>query len=252
MRPPEEAPVLRLREQSDCTGGPPKHWPADPALGRLLDKADWSDLLAERPGWAWSKSDAGLLCPEHRVLRAVSVRAGAPAADRLGVIFRRPAGGCEHCDTRPHCFQTVLARGGKQVELMLPAKIATGVAKRLARMHEVERRHRQRPSDDGPLAVTPPMMLPAEARAAHLERFVGATLHVTVELPEQRPGRPRLIAVDQRFVQRRRKTWGQRVEDYALPEGARVRVRVQGTRELRNFLGERSSSQRTGAEAQKN
>ncbi len=67
----------------------------------------------------------------------------------------------------------------------------------------------------------------------------------TIRRDEHAPGRtgiifpqPHLVAVDVADRQRRRKTWAQNVDRYALPAGATVHVNVAGSTALRNMLGE--------------
>ena len=246
-QPPAEAPVLRLRADVACSDGPPKNWPPDPVLVRQLGKLDGDTLLAQRPGWSLCPAEGGLRCPEGRALGITCVPERAPDAALRGVIFRRPTGGCEDCSSRPSCYHTVRALGAKHVELSLPAKIATAVAARLPKVRGARKEGPIRRPAPGPLAVTPPMMLPAEARAAHLERLVGATLHVALHLPAAALPRPRLVAINEGFKQRRRKTWQQRIDDYALPAGARVSVHVEGSIALRAFLGEQVRPRRHAA-----
>ncbi len=52
------------------------------------------------------------------------------------------------------------------------------------------------------------------------------------------PPWPRLVAHDKADRQRRRKTWKQNVDRYALPAGSKVLVQVAGSTPLRTMLGE--------------
>jgi len=247
--PPAQAPPPRLRPAARKVDGPPAHWPPDPVTTRLLDGLDWDALLASRPGWSWNSSSGGLRCPEGRDLYITCVRTADADAERRGVIFRRPTGGCEDCEHRPDCFTTVRARGVKHVELLVPVETAVIIAARLADIRQATRRHRGLAPPQPPVAVTPPRLLPAEARAVHRERLAGATLRIEVQIPKSEPP-VRLVAADERSVQRRRKTWQQRVEDYALPAGARVQVQVQGSSALRRFLGDNGGRSPLAARAE--
>jgi hypothetical protein len=249
---PAEPPIPRLRTGAQEIEGPPAQWPPDPRTHRLLDELDWDELLAKRPDWSWNASQGGLHCPQGRLLSITCVpNEGATAARRV-VIFRRPTGGCEHCDHRASCYPVLPAKASKHSKLMVPAEAAKVIAERLALFRQHVRGPRVVSPSPPPIASTPPLLLPAAARAAHRERFIGATLHVEVELPSAQPDRPRLVAVDEREVQRRRKTWKQRVDDYALPDNARVRVRVQGSDALRSFLGEAPSRAPVAAQSEGN
>ena len=245
--PPERAPIPRLRPAARDIEQPPAHWPPDLRVLRMLDQLDWDTLLAKRPGWSWSAAGGGLHCPDGRSLYITCVPRNGGGGERREVIFRRPTGGCEDCEHRDGCYRTVRELGSKHITLLLPAEIASVIAERLARIRRQARGPRVSAPPPPPIAATPPLLLPAEARAAHIERFDGATLHVEVEMPRPEPAGPRLVAADERVIQRRRKTWRQRVEDYALPERARVRIDVQGSKELRSFLGERPSRSRRAA-----
>ena len=72
------------------------------------------------------------------------------------------------------------------------------------------------------------LFLPAEARRTFRECFAGASLSVDLELPPPEPPRPRLLARDVADRQRRRETWTQKRQRYALPAGANVRLTVEG------------------------
>ena len=85
--------------------------------------------------------------------------------------------------------------------------------------------------------VVDALFLPARARQRFAETFQQATLHIVVALPTDTPA-PRLIAVNVADRQRRRRTWKQRVDRYALPPGAKVRMHVEGGDEFRYLMGE--------------
>ena len=245
-RPPAHAPVPRLRPTEHGTDGPPAHWPPDPRVLRLLDELDWDTLLARRPGWSWDATAGGLQCADGRQLYITSVPAKGAGQPRRDVVFRRPTGGCEDCAPRADCYRTAREQGSKHVTMLIAAEVADDIGARLASIRQEARRHPKSPPSS-PQASIPPLLLPAEARRAHRERFVGATLQVSVEMPEPEPARPRLVAADERVIQRRRKTWQQRVDDYALPDGARVCIHVQGGKGLRSFLGQKPSTARRAA-----
>ena len=67
--------------------------------------------------------------------------------------------------------------------------------------------------------------------------FRGATLHVEVQLPPPKRG-PYLVALDVGDRQRRRKTWAQNLARHALPDDARVKLRVEAGADLRHMLGD--------------
>ena len=90
------------------------------------------------------------------------------------------------------------------------------------------------------------LFMPARARNIIRTCFLGATLRIEVEIPPPERPRPRLVAEDVGDRQRRRKTWKQNVDRYALPEGAKVRVEVAGSAQLRALLGEHARRRVTG------
>ena len=91
-------------------------------------------------------------------------------------------------------------------------------------------------NESAPWAVADSLFLPAVARRIAKNCFFGATLHIDVKLPPPAPPRPRLVAADIPQRQRRRKTWSDNIERYAIPEGTVVTVRVQGSDSLRRML----------------
>jgi len=101
----------------------------------------------------------------------------------------------------------------------------------------------------GPRAVHDSLFLPAEARHAYQARFLGGSVRIEVELPPPDPPRPRLLADDVADRQRRRKTWTQNLERYALPEKARVFVTVEGSPALRQMFGDNEQSRPQTARA---
>lgn len=241
-RPPADVPAPRLRPAAAEVECPPSYWPTDPRIARTLGKQDWDTLLASRPGWRWSESGE-LLCPEGRPLYVTSVRSGSDDATVRGVIFRRLLGGCEDCAHRAGCYTTVRPRGSKHIELQLPTEDADLIANRLAAVREARKDRCVPQPERRPVAAAGPRFLPSEARKVHSDRFNQATLHVYAQIPPDPPPRPTLVAVDDRQIQRRRKTWEERLAWNALPDGADIRLRVQGSGALRTFVGQWPSAE---------
>ena len=242
-RPPAEIPAPRLRPAADDIDPPPSCWPTDPKITRVLRKQHWDALLAGRLGWRWSAAE-GLTCPDGRSLYVTSVRSAPDDAEFRGVIFRRLLGGCADCAHRADCYTTVRQRGSKHVELQLPAKAAESIGIRLAAVRKARKEQCAPRPGHRRFAATGPRFLPSEARKVHGDRFNLATLHVYATIPPDPPPRPRLVAIDEGQLQRRRKTWTERLAWNALPDGAEVRIRLQGGAELRAFV-----EQWSGAEA---
>ena len=238
--PPAQRPVQALR-CAPVDDSIPTHWPRDPVLCALLDELDWPALLTARPGWAMALGTGALHCDEGRPLTLTSVRPAEHAPGRTGLIFRRPAGGCEDCASRPECLRSPRKLASKHAEFAAPSAVGIRIRERLT----LVRGHSQspkavRPVDrrPGPCAVAESLFLPARARQAFAASFLGATLRIEVELPEPKKVL-HLVALDVADRQRRRKTWEQNVERYALPKEAVVRVDVAGSTTLRRMLGER-------------
>ena len=237
-RPPEVRPAQRLHK-SRVDDRVPAAWPRDHVARDALADLDWPELLARRSGWSWDRATGELRCDQDRPLRLTTVRSAPHAEGRTAIIFRRPTGGCEQCASRPDCLHTDRENASKQAEFSVPTEIAAKLRERLA---AVRGRSGERPTIEpiiepaGPLSVTDSLFLPAEARHLFTRTFLAATLRVEVALPPPEP-RLRLVADDVGDRQRRRKTWRQNVDRYALPPGARVQVDLSGSLALRTMLG---------------
>ena len=248
-RPPERAPLQQLR-QPVVDVRVPVMWPRDPVLLEQLAELDWPTLLLGRPGWSFDAATGEVRCDQGRSLTLTTVRPGPGPSGRTGMIFRRPTGGCEDCASRPDCLHTDRERAPKHAEFSIDASVAEGLRDRLARV----RGRSSEPSTPitsitvlpGPLGIADALFLPAEARHAFREVFLGATLRVEVDLPLPEAPRPRLVALDVAHRQRRRKTWAQTVARYALPAGARVQLHVSGSDALRTILGESRTKMAVG------
>lgn len=240
--PPEVRPVQQLRRQVRDDRAPAS-WPRDPVLGAILAELDWPGMLAKRPGWSFDAETRELRCEEGRVLTLTSVRPEPHAEGRTSVIFCRPHGGCEDCQARQGCLRSERSLASKHVELPVPSAVAERLRTRLLRVRGKSGRNPATVIEPvtaapGVLDVAESLFLPARARQRFQALFRTVTLHIDVELPEPPRPRPMLVADDVGDRQRRRKTWGQNVARYALPDGARVRLTVEAPAEVRHLLGE--------------
>ena len=251
--PPAEHPAQRPRcPQVDDSV--PERWPRDPVVLGTIAQLDWSLLPAKRPGWCWDTATEELRCEQGRELTLTTVRPGEHAEGRTGIIFMRPKGGCEDCSCRPGCFQSDRELASKHAEFSVPTPLAQRLRERLA----VVRAGSSAPPAIQPIDTEPglaeiadSLFLPATARHSYRATFRGATLKIEVERPALEPPWPRLVAVDVADRQRRRLTWAQNVDRYALPAGTKVRVEVAGSLTLRRMLGEeRRHRAAAGAESQ--
>jgi len=249
--PPDKAPA-QLPRNPKIDERVPKHWPRDPMVAETLNTLDWSTLLSTRPGWRWDPMTATLFCDEGRELSLTTIRATKPVAGRTAVIFRRPTDGCENCSARSGCLESARAHASKHAEFSVPTPLSERLRDRLQKIRKSRGNVLTvKPIDamPGPLQSKESLFLPATARQDFRDLFSAATLHVTVEQGVKLPPWPRLVARDEADRQRRRKSWKQNVQRYALPEDAQVNVQVAGTPRLRKMLGESASPRTTTVSA---
>jgi len=240
VRPPQ---CLRHRRRDRRV---PAAWPRDPGVVGRLDALDWDTLLARRPGWSYAPGTGELRCEDGRVLTLTTART---FGGRSSLVFRRPRGGCTPCEARPDCLASVDQHAVKHAEIAVPHDVATRLHQRLAIIRgkaEPPRHTDLEPVTERPghRRVVDALFLPARARQRFDQVFRQATLHVVAHVPPT-PARPRLVAVDVSDRQRRRKTWTQHVDRYALPYHAKLRIRVEGAPEFRQMLGDRQPAKTT-------
>lgn len=239
-QPPAERPgqALRCAPVDDSI---PAEWPRDPVVCKAIAELDWPALLASRPGWHSDPTTGELLCVEHRLLTLTTVRPAEHAEGRTRIIFRRPAGGCEDCSSRPACLHSARSQAPKHAEFAVATATAARLRERLALIRgPAAGRIALEPIDSpaGKLTVMDSLFLPARARQSFRAALDRATLRIEVEMPAPAPPPPYLLAVDVADRQCRRKTWAQNVDRYALPEATVVRVAVEGSDMLRRMLGD--------------
>lgn len=238
--PPVERPVTRMRKMK-VDDRVPEGWPRDPVLIDLLRQIDFPVLLAKRPEWTFDPITGELSCPEGRPLTLTTVRPEEHSTDRTSIIFRRPRSGCNECPSRPACLRTVRKSAVKHIELTISTAVAEPLRRRLHRIR-TPRNATVSPIDTtpGPRAVQHALFLPASARQVFAALFRDTTLRVQVKRAPPEPERPRLVASDDADRQRRRKTWDQNVDRYALPADTEVSLEVAGGDALRRLLGQPS------------
>ncbi len=233
--PPVEPAVQRLR-QAVVDERVPENWPRDPQVVAALGEVDFNEPLKKKPEWSFDAATGTLRCADGRVLEVTTVRKKESVKSHTGVIFRRPAGGCESCTVRAGCLKSSRAEAHKHAEFSIPSAVANRLRARLSQVRAQPPWLEPTPTA-GRLSIADPLFLPAMARQMFAERFERGTLWVEVMRPPPTPPRPRLVAVDVADRQRRRKTWEQNLARYALPEGAEVHVEVAGTIALRQMVG---------------
>jgi hypothetical protein len=244
-RPPEHRPVQQIREPV-IDNRVPALWPRDPVLVAQLAELDWETLLLCRPGWRFDAATGEVRCDQDRPLTLTSVRL-REGSERAGIILCRPSGGCQACEARPECLHSERQDAAKHLELAIDAELAQRLHARLTRVRRPDRaRIVPITTAPGRLNIAEALFLPAEARHALREVFLGATLRVEADIPPPVVQRPRLVAVDVACRQRRRLTWTQNVARNALPDDARVQLHVSGSDALRSMLGENRAEMAVG------
>ena len=235
--------------------------PLAPGVDEVVDqlrRIDWNHMLRKRPGWWWDETTGHLWCSDDRELVLTTVRKKEHSSGRTGIIFCRPAGGCEPCDERPGCLRSDQPRTSKHVEVSVPTPIA-------ARLRELMGTRRARKEVAAPqpavastsrrskasvrsfpiapltpapalFAVLPSLFLPATARALVRAAALGLTVTVTVNMQPPPPPKPVLVAESVGEKQRRRNTWQQHFDRNALSPEAQVRVGIAGGDALRRML----------------
>jgi hypothetical protein len=242
LAPPPMLRVVPSERRAVLDERAEQNWPRDPVIIAALSELDWPELLSTRPGWKWDEDKGELSCEQGRPLGLTSVRPVEQANGRSSIILRRPLGGCMECASRGHCLRSAKEEAAKHVELLVPTPMAVKLRERLGLLRgKIAGKLtdlKQTEEKPGPLAVGESLFLPARARQVFEACFLGASLQVNVELPPPGPPQPHLLARDVADRQRRRKTWRQNVERYALPEGARVQLVATGLPAIRRLLGE--------------
>ena len=221
-----------------------------------LSHINWRQTLRNHPGWSWDPTTGDLLCIGGEVLTLTTVRKGEHAQARTNIIFRRPAGGCNDCQTRSACLNSEHRPLTKHVELSVPSSTARKLKELLgARRRSTNDAHRMQDATPVPpprpgkslqieplapavvlLAVLPSLFLAAAARALFRTAAYGLNVEVPFFPAPPRQPRPTLLAASVADKQHRRKTWRQLFEHYALDPDAQVSVRISAGDSLRRLL----------------
>jgi hypothetical protein len=124
---------------------------------------------------------------------------------------------------------------GKHVEVGLPTEVATAIRERLAQSRSGEESIaiEDIEASPGPWASR---FRPASARQVWREVLSGLQLRIEITLPPPPPPRPRLLARDDADRQRRRLTWTQHRQRYALPDDTDIHIEVAGTASIINIF----------------
>ena len=231
-------------------------------LFETMDGVDWKRVLEKHDGWSWVKDAGGLRCPGAALLPLVRVEQvkGTPVRARFQAIV----GTCDLCTHRSACVRSDDAHYRKDVRLPIPPPAdqvlrALWLSTRGTVQVASQRRTSwgpNRPSRSGaiwrtmplrcrppdlpherpPLAVAPPILLPAALRKVIRSALDGMRIEVVVTsgLAIAKPCPVLALTVSER--QKRRLTWAERLRWNQLPSGARVEIRLLGAERLRPLL----------------
>ena len=212
-----------------------------------LDEVVWEDVLVRRPGWSWDSVRGELRCPEGRLLTLTTVRPTPSSSSHTSLIFRRPVGGCEDCSAREGCLRSPRPLAPKHAEVQVESALAEVMRERLAEVRRVAAEADTAPTDPSwppeALTVLPSLFLPARARQAFDALFVNARVRVEFTEPEAPPPRLQLVADSPAQRQRRRMTWQQNLDRYALDDNTTVAVEVSGGLNIERWLGKQQGHQ---------
>jgi len=241
IQPPSPSSPQALSSTSATDERTDPLWPRDPVLAKLLKPLDWNPLLENRPAQRFNPKNGTLVCEDERPLHLSSVNEGPRADGKICVVFRRPRGGCEACESRPECFGSSRHLASKNITIPVEPELAQKLKKRIEQL---------RGSFDSWLKLKPPaygagpqqaqeaLFLPAMARQLYADLFKGNRFRVEVRKPPPRPPFPRLLARDHADKQRRRCSWTRSVDRYALPEGSEVVIEQIGDPRLLDYLND--------------
>jgi hypothetical protein len=242
-------------------------------LNEALDKLDWPTLLDNRPGWIFRSGKGEMQCPDGQALTLSFVRHGEDGRrrGRSRLFFNGRTGACDGCELRSSCFSSTSPRAAKMINVSVDSVVAHDLEQLL---RATPRRNRvssdtppppqpkeprsvvqrgdlpiQAPSaaTPGPFAVQPPLFLPAAARRAFGDAASALAIEVRVDLPAPREAFPSLVAPSVSARRHAKLTWDQHVSRNALPQGARVDVRLAGPTALAFILRGRRGSAREHA-----
>jgi hypothetical protein len=244
--PPETRSVVTLRKAEEDRRAAPE-WPRDPVVQKTLSGLPWPELLASHPEWRWDEPAQELRCPENRPMTLTSVRT-SESGKRSGLIFRRPTGGCQCCDSREDCLRSERREAVRHLELSVVGKVGARLAKRLKliRGKSIPRAYiAPLTRSPGSIALADSLFLPARARQGLEALFEQASLTVEVLLPKRPERKLTLVAESSAERQHRRLTWEVRLAHNALPDEAEVTLELSALPALRKLLGEEQPRRRT-------
>ena len=232
---PEPEPVEELPAQDP-----------NEALADALRELDWSRLLHRRADWSFDR-EQGLLCCPAGVATLLREVANEPPKPSSKLSFYPAAGSCRQCPQRDGCVSSPRVNAIKKSTFNVPRATGDQIATLLSAVRLARRYKRpaqapgRKPRTGDPLnvdfeadkaapgsaqiSVAP--FLPAAARQAFRSASEALVFGINVKQPVVEPTHPYLATTPEER-QRRRATWTQRLQWYALPEGSQARVVVHG------------------------
>lgn len=254
---PEPIPVA-LPELAAPPSVAPPLTQAQEARGAIvaeLDGLDWEKLLKRRPGWSYLPGRGELECPDGQILRPRYAEVGATqeGRSRSRIFFTARPGACDGCERRSDCFSSQRIRTAKMVNFSIEPEVVIRLRELLCSLPSRDKNPPPiatvpgepqrgsmpkrgglclRPPDhesmEGPWAIAPPTFLQTVARDTFRDATAAIWPTISVHLPDRTPGQHPQLVSDAATRQRRRLTWTQRTERYALPRDAVVSVGLAG------------------------
>jgi hypothetical protein len=231
---------------------------ANNSLQAALASLDWPALLDDKPGWRWIPEKGGILCPNGQLHCLQSVKIQGLDTKRT-LRFLAPYLACADCPIRAGCTSSDSRTYRREIALAIPTVTAYPIHQLYsrskghesppppapippARSRRARRRHQpldapESPSqlwdppchdqDNGNLAVSAALLLPARLRQAFARAHRQLEVHVHVKIPKQKEPVD-VFAMTPGDRQNRRLTWAQREQWNRLPDGSLVRVQFVG------------------------
>jgi len=220
-----------------------------------LDTLDWPNLLARRDKWSWQATQGGLHCPmgQSFLLNDVSYES---SRECYKLRFCGRVNGCMNCVLHPTCFRTKNIHSKKKVTFNIPSSIALPMKSQLCSVQLLRmkckrpaQRISSRPSipsspsfhfqavlPNGPYAIHDSLFLPATARKLFCSSLYHTTIFIDLQVAESPSPSPKLVASSVEARQRKRLTWTQNRQRYALPEGSMIQMTIEGGEKLSSLL----------------
>ncbi|MBM4346300.1 MAG: hypothetical protein FJ100_23235 [Deltaproteobacteria bacterium] len=224
---PQAGEDMAVPSEADLVADPRPAMPVEPVATPPKPAADdihnmtWEAALQDRTGFA--QTSGGLLCPNGATLRLRHSKTSVSANRNINITLRAPKAACKECPQRSGCTKSTQPMFRKEIGLVLrpPSSSATDP---LANSTPTTLPVWQppEPTTPPPGALRLPQLIPVVLIRLWLDIVRGVELRVTVDVPPPPPKQPAYIASTPAQRQRRRHTWAQRRQRFALDPRARV------------------------------